>query len=168
MSLDVLRLSCGPYLVGFTPARVHAAIILPLCSNGDLTSCRVLEGNARLNESSKAVRYHMNLESTLRKMQIRPDGEIFRICTPAFVHVKISYDQMSLINLRTTSLHSLLIAVVLDLIVDISRFPVHRVEGSQAAVLKIVKQIVLLDGARGTLGLFGRHDILYSISRVYK
>ena len=68
----------------------------------------------------------------------------------------------------TTSLHSLLIAVVLDLIVDIPRFPVHRVEGSQAAVLKIVEQVVPLDGARGTLGPFGRHNILYSISRVYK
>ena len=73
-----------------------------------------------------------------------------------------------LINRRTTSLHSLLIAVVLDLIVDISRFPVHRVEGSQAAILKIVEQVVLLYDARGTLGPFGRHGTLYIISRVYK
>ena len=73
-----------------------------------------------------------------------------------------------MISKATTSLHSLLIAVVLDLIVDISRFPVHSVEGSQAAVLKIVEQVVPLDGARGTLGPFGRHNILYNISRVYK
>ena len=70
-----------------------------------------------------------------------------------------------MINETTTSLHSLLIAVVLDLIVDISRFPVHCVEGSQAAVVKIVEQVVPLDGARGTLGPFGRHGTLYIISR---
>ena len=75
---------------------------------------------------------------------------------------------MSRINKTTTSLHSLLIAVVLDLIVDISRFPVHRVEGPQAAILKIVEQVVLLDDARGTLGPFGRHSTLYIISRVHK
>ena len=69
---------------------------------------------------------------------------------------------------RITSLHSLLIPVVLDLIVDIPRFPVHRVEGSQAAVLKIVEQVVLLDDASGTLGPFGRHGTLYVISRVHK
>ena len=73
-----------------------------------------------------------------------------------------------LINRRTTSLHSLLIAVVLDLIVDISRFPVHRVEGSQAAVLKIVEQVVLLDDTRGTLGPFRRHGTLCIISWVHK
>ena len=70
-----------------------------------------------------------------------------------------------LTNKRATSLHSLLITVVLDLIVDISGFPVHRVEGPQAAVLKIVEQVVLLDDARGTLGPFGRHGTLYIISR---
>ena len=75
---------------------------------------------------------------------------------------------MSLINKASTSLHSLLITVVLDLIVDISRFPVHRIEGSEAAILKIVKQVVLLDYARGTLGPFGRHGTLYVISRVHK
>ena len=75
---------------------------------------------------------------------------------------------MSLINMRTTSLHSLLIAVVLDFIVDIPRFPVHRVEGSQAAVLKIVEQVVLLDDARGALRPVGRHGTLYIISWVHK
>ena len=75
---------------------------------------------------------------------------------------------MSLINKTTTSLHSLLIPVVLDLIVDISWFPVHRVEGPQAAVLKIVKQVVLLDDARRTLGPFGRHGTLYIMSKVHK
>ena len=70
-----------------------------------------------------------------------------------------------MISKATTSLHSLLIAVVLDLIVDISRFPVHCVEGPQAAVLKIVEQVVLLDDARGTLGPFGRHGTLYIISK---
>ena len=73
-----------------------------------------------------------------------------------------------MISKRTTSLHSLLIPVVLDLIVDIPRFPVHCVEGSQAAVLKIVEQVVLLDDARGTLGSFGWHGTLYIISRVHK
>ena len=106
----------------------------------------------------------MNFESSLHKIQVRAQREISKIRTPAHVK-KISHDQMSLINKRTTSLHSLLIAVVLDLIVDISRFPVHRVEGSQAAILKIVKQVVLLDHARGTLGPFGRHGTLYIISR---
>ena len=75
---------------------------------------------------------------------------------------------MSLINRTTTSLHSLLIAVVLDFIVDIPRFPVHRVEGPQAAVLKIVEQVVPLDDPGGALGPFGRHGTLYIISKVYK
>ena len=50
-----------------------------------------------------------------------------------------------------TYLYGLLVTVVLDLIVDVARFPVHSVEGAQAAIFKVVKQVVLLGNARGAL-----------------
>ena len=64
------------------------------------------------------------------------------------------------IERTTTSLHGLFIAVVLDLVVDISGFPVHSVEGPQAAVLKVVEEVVPLRNARGTLRPLGRNSAL--------
>ena len=57
-------------------------------------------------------------------------------------------------------LHGLLVTVVLDLVVDIPGLPVHRVEGPQAAVFKVEKQVVFLRNASGTLRPFRRNGAL--------
>ena len=55
---------------------------------------------------------------------------------------------------RWVYLYSLLVTVVLNLIVDVARFPVHSGEGTQAAIFKVVKQVVLLSDAGGSLRSF--------------
>ena len=57
-----------------------------------------------------------------------------------------------LIQRKATSLHSLLVPVVLDFIVDMPRLPVDGGEGPEAAAVNVVKEVVPLCDARGTLG----------------